>query len=69
MKHVINALKFATRYDQDELKYYDSQIEKTKSKILELQYDLEQTIKKREEFIEGFKEIEEFIKLNDIENN
>lgn len=68
MKHIITALKFATRFGQDELKYYDSQIEKTKNKILELQYDLEETIKKREELFEGYKEIEEFIKLNEIEN-
>lgn len=68
MKHVIIALKWAIRNDDQELTYLNSEVIKRKSRLEEAKEELEDIIKKRDKFIEQQKEVKEFISLHDTEN-
>ena len=69
MQHVIKALKWASRNDDQELTYLNSEVIKRKSRLEEAKEELEEIIKKRDLFIEMQKEVKDFIALHDTENN
>jgi recombinational DNA repair ATPase RecF len=68
MEHVIKTLKWATRLDEDELRYLDSEVKKRTARLKEAEEELQQIIKRREHFLEQAKEVKEFIALHDTEN-
>jgi uncharacterized protein YdaT len=68
MKHVIKALKWATRHDDDELRYLESEIVKRTNRLEEAKEELLEIINKRDKFIEEQKEVKQFIALHDTEN-
>jgi predicted nucleic acid-binding Zn-ribbon protein len=66
MKHVIKALKWATRHD--ELRYLESEIVKITNRLEEEKEELLEIINKRDKLIEEQKEVKQFIALHDTEN-
>jgi uncharacterized protein YdaT len=63
MKHVIKALKWATRHDDDELRYLESEIVKITNRLEEEKEELLEIINKRDKLIEEQKEVKQFCSI------
>jgi predicted nucleic acid-binding Zn-ribbon protein len=61
MKHVIKALKWATRHD--ELRYLESEIVKITNRLEEEKEELLEIINKRDKLIEEQKEVKQFCSI------
>lgn len=66
MEHIITALKHATRNDDQEMRYLESQINKKTAELAEITQDLELLMIRKEKFKAHSKAINEFIAKHDV---